>query len=297
MCNYFRHIAVLGPGGRILGIQTVVCRTPSQAECRFSLACWVLLRPETLCHNSKGQSTGVPLSLLWRGSAVLSSSPQAVSCAWAAASLNPWGPRWRTLADVPACRVGRQRARSAGLAGRRGAGLAEQRQRTIRRRRGRTPPHTNTPTSRRREKAPASWARAIPKIAAPSAAGDFRPITVLLAIQKVVLRTWMHLAAPWLSLREPASHGFRSSYQCPAANAVARHVLARRSEWGLATVAAKLDIAKAYDTVTHDAIQERFERRGLPIPLQAAYWREHDSRTVQFRTSDGLIAFIGRPRR
>lgn len=153
----------------------------------------------------------------------------------------------------------------------------------------------------RGESALKSWGRAtvtlIPKVSNPEAAGDYRPITVLPTIQKVILRTWMTLATPWLGLREVTSHGFRSSYQCAEAHAVARQVPARRTEWGLSTVIAKLDISKAYDTVTHDAIQECFDRRGLPIPLQAAYWRDHLHRSLLFRTSDGLTAFTVKPGR
>lgn len=162
------------------------------------------------------------------------------------------------------------------------------------------PPPTRATTSGG-EKAPASWGKAtvalIPKITNPVAAGDFRPITVLPTIQEVILRTWMSLASPWLALREPAPHGFRSGYQCADSHAVTRHALTRRSEWGLTTVVAKLDISKAYDTITHDAIQECFDRRGPPLPLQAAYWREHINRTLHSRTSDGLMAFTVSPGR
>lgn len=57
------------------------------------------------------------------------------------------------------------------------------------------------------------------------------------------------MAEPWLALRDPSSHGFRSGFQCAEAHMVARQLLDRREEWGPTTVVAKLDIAKANEAV------------------------------------------------
>lgn len=72
-----------------------------------------------------------------------------------------------------------------------------------------------------------------------------------------------------------------------SAQACMRHLLSARSEWGLSTVIAKIDIAKAYDTLEHAAIHTSFERQGMPAPLQAAYWRCHAGRVLHFSSSDG----------
>lgn len=52
----------------------------------------------------------------------------------------------------------------------------------------------------------------------------------------------------------------------------------------------ELDIAKAYDTG-----MTRFRRRGMPQELIDAYWREHEGRSLAFRTTDGRVQFTVTP--
>lgn len=66
---------------------------------------------------------------------------------------------------------------------------------------------------------------------------------------------------------------------------------------GLPTFLAKLDIAKAYDTVSWAAIDWVFERRQVPHFLRAAYWRMHAGRTLVFRVSGGSTTFEVIPER
>lgn len=56
-------------------------------------------------------------------------------------------------------------------------------------------------------------------------------------------------------------------------------------------VLVELDVRRAYDTVSHDAIDEMFERRGLPVYLRAADWREGQWREFTLRASDNTIQF------
>lgn len=107
----------------------------------------------------------------------------------------------------------------------------------------------------------------------------------------------MELAAPFLALRGPRSHGFRAGYQSAEAHSTLRHIVAKRAEWGMRTTFIKLDMAKAYDTMWHSAVDELFEQRQLPMALRAANWREHLDRRPAFRTCDGNISFSVRPAR
>lgn len=130
----------------------------------------------------------------------------------------------------------------------------------------------------------------------PTTREDYKPITVLPILQKFVLRAWMVAAQPYLQLRRPTSFGFRPGHQCAEVHTVMSHILEKRREWGMGTVIAKLDIAKVYDTIFHDAIEATFARRGMPMWLRQAYWREHEGKTLRFRTSDGGVAFDVYPR-
>lgn len=70
-----------------------------------------------------------------------------------------------------------------------------------------------------------------------------------------------------------------------------------RRKWGVSTAIAKIDVAKTYDTLEHAAIHKSFERRGMPAPFQAAYWRCHTDRTRHFSSTDGGGAFSAVPTR
>lgn len=57
----------------------------------------------------------------------------------------------------------------------------------------------------------------------------------------------------------------------------------------------KLDVSKAYDTVTHEAIGDLFAGRQLPMFFRAAYWCERGGRRLTFRTTDNTIQFQVEP--
>lgn len=101
------------------------------------------------------------------------------------------------------------------------------------------------------------------------------------------MRCWMAAAARFLCLRRLPSHGFRESFQAAEVHFAVRALMQEHREYGSSVVVAKLDIPKAYDTLSWPSTQSMFERRGLPTALQDAYWRVHRGRRLQFRTSCG----------
>lgn len=149
--------------------------------------------------------------------------------------------------------------------------------------------------------APQGWKHArvtlIPKVAGALLATQFRPIIVLPYTLKLSIRVRLKMAEPYLRLRRKSSHGFRPGVQAAEVHEGMRHLLSARSEWGHPTVIAKIDVAKAQDTLEHSAIHNSFQRRGMPAPLQAAYWRCHAGRVLHFCSSDGGIKFSARPTR
>lgn len=147
--------------------------------------------------------------------------------------------------------------------------------------------------------APEGWRTAsvtlIPKVEVRQGARDYRPIIVLPALQKLVLRTWMKCAEPYTRLHRRTSCGFRKGHQCAEVHLILIHLLERRHDWGLPTTVVKLDIAAAHGTVSYAAISALIQRRGMPLELINAYWREHEGRRQAFRTTDGRVQFTVAP--
>lgn len=87
-------------------------------------------------------------------------------------------------------------------------------------------------------------------------ATQFRPITLLPYRLKLSMRVWLKMAEPYLRLRRRSSHGFRPGVQAAEVHEGMRHILSARSE--SPPVIAKIDVAKAYDTLEHSAIHSSF---------------------------------------
>lgn len=100
---------------------------------------------------------------------------------------------------------------------------------------------------------------------------------------------------PPLSSSSGRAHGFRAGYQAAELQLLVRMIIDKRLEWSVPVFLAKLDIAKASDTVDWPATNWLFERRQLPLALRSAYWRVHYNRELTFHLGDGLISFPLRP--
>lgn len=73
--------------------------------------------------------------------------------------------------------------------------------------------------------------------------------------------------------------------------AIVRLLFEKRRAWGLPSLLAKLDIAKAYDTVSWEVIDWLFERREMPHQLRSMYRRMHVRRTLTFHVAGGSVTF------
>lgn len=117
----------------------------------------------------------------------------------------------------------------------------------------------------------------------------------MLVMLKVAMRSWMELAMPLLELRELPSHGFRAGFQAEEVHGDSQGLISKHVEWGASITICKLDIAKAYETLSWAAAQAMFEHRALPVHFQDAYWRIHGRRQLHLRTPEGAVKFTIRP--
>lgn len=96
-------------------------------------------------------------------------------------------------------------------------------------------------------------------------AGDIRPIKVLPVALKVTMKVWLHVASDYLALRRQPSHGFRKSLQPAEVHHILRTLVHKHSGWGDRWTFCKVDIAKAYDSVSWKAIDDMFIERRHPF--------------------------------
>lgn len=107
----------------------------------------------------------------------------------------------------------------------------------------------------------------IPKIDSPNSPGVYRPITVA----SVIVRHFHKLLARRLAVQcshSPAQCGFIAGLDGVGENVLRLNALlrkARNSRRSLVLVS--LDVAKAFDSVSHNAILRTMEAKGVPLPL------------------------------
>lgn len=111
------------------------------------------------------------------------------------------------------------------------------------------------------------------------------------------MKVWLHHASGFLRLRRQPSHGFRSSFQPAEVHHTLHTLIRKHAEWGESLCLCKIDIAKAYDSVTWRAIDEMFRARRLPEFLRRAYWQIHKGRRLYFSANSGTLRFSVEPTR
>ena len=114
----------------------------------------------------------------------------------------------------------------------------------------------------------------LPKMAKANRCRDLRPITILSVVHKLYLRLLFSRAAPkLLSSLHQFSFGFRPHYQSAELVFCLKMIVERCCEWRLDIAIAKLDLKKAFDSVTHPAIWATLTRH-LPLHIAGAIMRQ-----------------------
>ena len=134
--------------------------------------------------------------------------------------------------------------------------------------------------------------RAQNRISAPDA--WHRAEAGLLAIsvlQELYLSTLLFSLRPYICLESSTRLGFRPTYQADELQTTVKQLITKYQEWGLSLNIIKLEIRKAYDTLSHRRIDESMRRRKVPRWLRAAYWHETLSRFVRYLWVGSLQPF------
>jgi hypothetical protein len=105
----------------------------------------------------------------------------------------------------------------------------------------------------------------IPKVTTPASPADFRPITLLSTLRKLVERVALSRAAPLDSASSPLFHscqfGFRRSLCAADAHLVLRSAVAAGRRRSLPLFAAFIDLRRAFDSVPISALEAALARK------------------------------------
>ena len=140
---------------------------------------------------------------------------------------------------------------------------------------------------------PESWKHAIIhpifKSGDPSDPSNFRPISIIPIISKVVERVVQHQLYHYLSynhLLSPAQHGFRPRHSTETAlTTVTDHALSAIDSGELALLCL-IDLSKAFDVINHDILLRKLQLHGVDTTWFGAYLRGH-TQSVELRDSTG----------
>ena len=95
---------------------------------------------------------------------------------------------------------------------------------------------------------------------------NYRPISVLQAIAKIIERTVYHQLHKYLQahhLLSPYQHGFRQRHSTTTATIALTDDIRRNMELGLMTGAIFIDLRKAFDTVDHTILISKLRSFGI----------------------------------
>jgi hypothetical protein len=114
------------------------------------------------------------------------------------------------------------------------------------------------------------------KCPAPTVATQFRPIvvaSVILKLYEIVLGFWLEEVDQVALPEDMFALGFRPGYQVVEKSWCLQQLLQHRADYGEQTLVAKLDVAKAFDTVEYSRMIQSMQKREVPTCVIAAYIR------------------------
>ena len=118
----------------------------------------------------------------------------------------------------------------------------------------------------RRNEFPEPWKKAIinpiHKSSSPDLVSNYRPISILPALSKILEKTVAKQLVDYLEnkhLLHPKQFGFRARYSTELANCYLTETIEQLLDEGNVGVAVFLDLKKAFDTVNHEILQKKLK--------------------------------------
>ena len=141
---------------------------------------------------------------------------------------------------------------------------------------------------------PAAWKHSLVhpifKTGDPSDPSNFRPISIIPIISKVVEKVVQRQLFHYLSsnhLLSPHQHGFRPHHSTETALVtVADHILTA-ADGGEISLLCLIDLSKCFDVIDHDILLDKLRLHGIDTEWFAAYLRGH-TQSVSSRDSSGV---------
>jgi hypothetical protein len=131
----------------------------------------------------------------------------------------------------------------------------------------------------------------IPKTGNANRVSAYRPISLLSTLYKAFELLLMKRMPPNIQGKMDELHfGFRTSYQALESISIARLVAEKALEIGSSLVVCKTDVAKAFDTLSHNTIIDSLRYYGVEDDVICAILREIRGNQMMLRTPDGLFS-------
>ena len=130
----------------------------------------------------------------------------------------------------------------------------------------------------------------LPKTAGSSQVPHFRPISLLDTLYKTYETLLIRLCPEdTMSKIDDCHFGFRSGYQALEAISGLRLLSERQHEFRRPMVVCKSDIYKAFDTLSHESINQAFRHYNIDPCICSAFLREIRGNPLTFRLPEGLF--------
>ena len=131
----------------------------------------------------------------------------------------------------------------------------------------------------------------------PTDPSNFRPISILPVISKVVERTVQRQLYYYLSsnhLLSPTQHGFRPRHSTETALTIISDEILTAFDSGKISLLCLIDLSKCSDVINHEKLLNKLQSLGIDISWFKNYLRGH-TQCVNYTGSDGLLK-ISSPR-